>query len=145
MINRLMFLVLTLTFLIGCSARKKPIQYGKDACDHCKMLIMDPKFGAEIITLKGKIFLFDDIICMLNFIEESDLKQTDVAEVYVIDYNNQTDLIDAHTAFYVKSDLIKSPMAGGLAAFSTQEQRHIQQQKWQGQELTWDEINSNTK
>ena len=82
---------------------------------------------------------------MINFIEETNLKQPDIAEVYVIDYNNQTDLIDAHTAFYVKSDLIKSPMAGGLAAFSSQEQRHNQQQKWQGQELVWDEVNAINK
>jgi copper chaperone NosL len=140
-----MFLGLIFTFFTGCSAKKKPIQYGKDACDHCKMIIMDPKFGAEIITSKGKIYLFDDIICMTTFINDSHFQQQDVAEVYVVDYQNQRELIDGRTAFYVKSDLVKSPMAGGIAAFSTQEQRYNQQQKWQGQELTWEDVNSMNK
>jgi len=142
MINRLVLFVLIFTFFTGCSAKKKPIRYGTDACDHCKMIIMDPKFGAEIITMKGKIFLFDDINCMITFINKSVSPQNEVAEAFVIDYNNQRELIDARSAFYVKSDLIKSPMASGIAAFSTRDERYNQQQKWQGQELTWDEVKS---
>ena len=42
-------------FLSSCSAKPEPFNYGKDICADCSMTIMDPKFGAQIITDKGKI------------------------------------------------------------------------------------------
>jgi len=136
---------LTCVAFAGCKTEKEPIQYGKDACAHCKMLTMDPRFGAEIITEKGKIFKFDDINCLISFVNDPLNKSANVAETFVIDYSQPQTLIPAKDAFYVYSDLIKSPMASGVAAFATTESRYEQQQNWQGTELTWTELNSKFK
>ena len=47
--------VVLVGFLTGCSTEPLPIRYGQDNCDFCKMTISDHRFGAEIVTKKGKI------------------------------------------------------------------------------------------
>ena len=42
--------------LTGCNPKPEKIAIGKDACAECKMTIMDPKFGGEIVSKKGKVF-----------------------------------------------------------------------------------------
>ncbi len=139
--NNLLFIVLIAAAFAGCKSEVEPIRYGKDVCDHCKMLTMDPKFGAELITAKGKIYKFDDINCLITFMTESGTAVTETAEIYVIDYLQPQTLIPAKTAFYVHSDKVKSPMASGIAAFSTNESRYDQQQTMQGTELNWEAVN----
>jgi len=41
-------------FLTSCTPKPEKIAFGKDNCAECKMPIMDPKFGGEIVTKKGK-------------------------------------------------------------------------------------------
>ena len=144
--NILFFLfILFVIVLTGCKSEKEPIQYGKDACDHCKMLAMDPRFGAEIITAKGKIYKFDDINCMVLFMNNPATNPGAIAEIYVIDYSNPQAFIKAEDAFYIQSDLIRSPMASGVAAFATIESRYDQQQTLQGIELQWQELTTKFK
>ena len=40
--------LLLLLFTIGCNTEPEAINYGKDICEHCKMVIADEKYGAEI-------------------------------------------------------------------------------------------------
>ena len=53
--------------LIGCNPKAEKINLGKDQCAECKMTIADPKFGAEIVTKKGKVYKFDDTHCIAVF------------------------------------------------------------------------------
>ena len=50
--------------------KQEEINYGVDACAYCKMNIVDPKFGAELITKKGRVYKFDAIECMVNYDRE---------------------------------------------------------------------------
>jgi len=89
--------------LISCSVEPEPLQYGKDACHHCKMTLMDNKFGAEIVTAKGKIFKFDDTNCLINFLNSNEMSDQDIKHCLITDFSSPGLLIDAKTAFYVKS------------------------------------------
>ncbi len=40
-------------FFYSCSVEPSPINYGKEACNFCKMNIVDQQHGAEIVTKKG--------------------------------------------------------------------------------------------
>ena len=104
-------------FLISCSADPRPIAYGEDACHHCKMKLMDPKFGAELVTEKGKVFIFDDVNCMLQYMDSEDGKSQLFKHVLVTDYLNPGVLLDANFAFYLKSEEFKTPMASNIVAF----------------------------
>jgi copper chaperone NosL len=85
------------------------------------MTIMEPQFGAEIITNKGRIFKFDDLHCVVNYIKKDKIKQGDIKQTLFIDYHNNGSFVDAGNAFFVSSPQLKSPMNSNTAAFLTRE------------------------
>lgn len=132
-------------FMISCSVEPEAIQYGKDACHHCKMTLMDNKFGAEIVTTKGKVFKFDDTACLLNFISSSQLKDKDITHCLITNFASPGVLINAKTALYVKSEQIKSPMASNIAAFENKPNLESHNDSWKGEELSWNELTTQNK
>jgi copper chaperone NosL len=82
-------------FFSSCSANPEPFAYGKDVCEDCKMTIMEPRFGAEIITNKGRIFKFDDVHCVDNYIQKDKIKQADIKQTLFIDYNKENTFVAA--------------------------------------------------
>ncbi len=49
-------------FMIACvSNEPKPIKLNVDTCEFCKMTISNGKFGAELLTKKGRYYKFDDL------------------------------------------------------------------------------------
>jgi copper chaperone NosL len=123
-----------LLLLQSCNTSAEPIAFGKDQCHYCKMIISDRSFGAELITGKGKIYKFDDTHCILSFLKSGDLDQSQVAAVFLVDYAQKEKLIPAETAFLLRGDAIKGPMAGTIAAFETF------QQQWKAQQVRWNEV-----
>ena len=63
------FLLLLTFIFFSCTTKPELLVVGKDVCSSCKMPVSDLKYGAEIITEKGRIYKFDDVICMLNFMK----------------------------------------------------------------------------
>ncbi len=105
----------------SCSSEgPQPIRLNSDGCDFCRMTIADGKFGAEIITKKGRVYKFDDISCMIQF--KKDLEKNGVRGHYVHDYTKDNALIDATAAWYVQDEALRSPMGGNTAAFGTKEE-----------------------
>lgn len=125
----------------GCSVQPEPIRYGKDACTHCKMTIVDQKFAAEIVTQKGKSFKFDDVACLVNYLNEAKVPYVDLAFVLVDQYSKPGQLVDARQAVYVTGDLIRSPMMGNTAAFSDAESARTAQTQLVNSKLrTWHDL-----
>lgn len=125
---------------LSCSVKPEPISYGKDACHHCKMTLMDNKFGAEIVTNKGKIFKFDDANCLINFINSEQVPTEDIAHCQITDFASPGVLIDARTAIYVKSEHVKSPMASNVAAFQNKVNLESHNDSWKGEVLIWNDL-----
>lgn len=126
--------------LQGCSVKPEPLRYGEDACHACRMTLMDTKFGAEVVSVKGKVFKFDDMNCMVNFLNSGTLTERDVAYRLVVDYTVPEKLIAAENAYYVKSDEIRSPMASHIAAFENRQDMDGHKKTWDGIYLTWGEL-----
>ncbi len=126
--------------LVSCSTEPVPLEYGKDICQHCKMTLVDSKFGAELVTKKGKILKFDDLNCFLNFYNGNEINQEEYAHKLVIDFARPGTLIEATNAHYIKSELIKSPMASQLAAFENYEEMTALKEEWKGIYLSWGEV-----
>jgi len=105
----------------GCGTEPQAINYGKDVCEHCKMVVADPKFGAEMITRKGKIYKFDSAECLMDFItEKTHTAQTADAQLLVINFAKPSSFINAKTAFYLKDKGYQSPMGGNIVPFESQ-------------------------
>lgn len=131
--------------LLSCSSDPEPLQYGEDACHTCKMTLMDRKFGAELVTQKGKIYKFDDVNCMLAFYNSGQVQPSEFAHKLVVDFSQPATLIEAADAFYLKSPEIKSPMASKVAAFQKKESMESVKKELKGIYLVWGELVSQFK
>lgn len=127
--------------LFACKVEPRDIAYGSDMCHHCKMTLMDTKFGAEVLTKKGKIFIFDDVNCLMDFMDSDQIDiETEVEKVLVTDYSNPEKLIDATLAFYLKSEAFKTPMASQIVAFEDYEVLKKFKAEQGGVYLAWGEL-----
>ncbi len=140
-INSLIAILFTLV-LVSCSTEPEPIVLGKDACSFCKMGIADKNFGAEIMTNKGKVFKFDDMHCVIGFLKANTINNNDIKETYLVNYNEPHDFLIASKAFLLKSEDLKSPMGGNVAAFSTDKELQEALQKMPGEAVTWASLTS---
>ncbi|MEJ7626886.1 MAG: nitrous oxide reductase accessory protein NosL [Ferruginibacter sp.] len=104
--------------LSSCNHNPREINYGKDICEDCNMTIVDPKYGAQIITKKGRVYLFDDAHCVAGFLKEGTVNNNDIDRTLFIDFQNNKTFIDANSAFFIVSPQLKSPMNSNAAAFS---------------------------
>lgn len=127
-------------FFISCSNEPEQLYYGKDACHTCKMTLVDKKFGAEVVTAKGKIYKFDDMNCMINFINSGYLADEILEHQLVVDYTQPGKLIPAEQAFYLMSDEIRSPMASEVAAFENEKVMLKHKSKLKAIYMNWAEL-----
>ena len=105
----------------ACSRNPEPIIYGKDACTHCRMTIMDKRFAAEIITAKGKVFKFDAAECMADFLKEKPEIAANEKSIFLVsDFNHPGQFADARRCYFLKDNSLSSPMGGNLAAFTSE-------------------------
>ena len=127
------------TLLISCGKKEaEPIKLNSDGCEFCKMKIADGKFGAEIITAKGRIYKFDDMHCMINYHKENNTTQ--IQSFFIHDYNQDNTLIAAESAYYVKGGEINSPMRGNIIAVQTVEEATQMAEKFKANPISWSEI-----
>jgi copper chaperone NosL len=129
------------SFFISCSTGPQPVDYGKDACYFCKMNIVDPKFAAQCHNTKGKAFYFDDIHCVVSFLQQGELKGTDLGEVYFSDFNEKDKWIKSSAAFLLQSDALRSPMGSNTVAFSSEQARTEAMNQFNGTKLLWADLN----
>jgi copper chaperone NosL len=138
--NAAMAAGLLVFFISSCSNKPQPFNYGKDICDNCKMTIIDPKFGGEIITKKGKIYKFDDAACMIHFLKSGSVKEDDISQKLVINFQQQNDFIDVNNAFLLISAELKTPMGGNAAAFASQEEALKLKNTAAGEIMRWNDV-----
>lgn len=115
-VNIVSYSILLLT--ASCKQGFEPVSYGTEPCNHCKMTIVDPRYAAEMITSKGRVYKFDDVLCMKQYADYY-TDQSNNASFFVAVYNGGKDqFIDASKAVYLRNDFFKSPMNGNYAAFA---------------------------
>lgn len=134
------FIVVLCGMLSSCSREPEPINYGKDNCEHCKMTIMDNKFGTEMVSEKGKIFKFDAIECMVAFINEKPEKDTSKTLLLVTNIANPGEFTDARKAYFLKDRVFHSPMGANLAAFSVKQLAENNRRSADAEIFTWAEL-----
>ena len=108
-----------LLLMASCAAEPQPIYYGEENCHSCQMTIVDQRYGAEVLTKKGKVYKFDAIECMLHFAEEGSVPESDVKSYLVTGFDQPGTLIDASGSVLVQSPALPSPMGMNLTAFSS--------------------------
>ncbi len=128
------------TMLTSCGeAGPEVIQFNKDACFNCKMSISDKRFACEIVSQKGKVFKFDDMACLISYHNEQKDKLNQAA-FYVKDFLYPHDFAKAKNLFFVKGDVVGSPMGGNIAAFTNKDSANAYLEYWRASMFVWEEI-----
>jgi copper chaperone NosL len=135
----LVSVIVLLFSLSACNQSPKPIVIGTDSCHVCKMTIMDNRFGGEVVTGKGKVYKFDDMNCAVGFLKSN---ETDIAraKIYLVDFAGEHALINGTECLLLKSEQLKSPMAGNIAAFSKKAQFELAMAQLSGTQVMWEDL-----
>lgn len=106
-------IALWLTLLACTPSLDEPanLAYDHAACDHCGMMISDPRFAAQLATDEERV-AFDDPACAFRYIADHGPA---VRHVWFQDATSEAPAwLDWHQVGFVKAD--GAPMDGGLAA-----------------------------
>ena len=136
---KISFLALFLFILTSCSVEPKPINYGEDHCHNCDMTVVSMTHAAEMVTKKGKAFMFDAAECLVWKLAK-DANESEMAFLLVSDYADPGKLVDAKKATYLISEKLESPMGANLTAFKTSEGAKKAQSMHGGKLYTWEEL-----
>ena len=141
----LFYLSPLLFFTFSCSIQPEPILYGEDNCVACQMTIMDRRYGTEIVTDKGKVYKFDSIECLVEFIEENENKGTEFTLVLFTPFDQPGKLVDAYESYVLQSRNLPSPMGMYLTAFETESAAMNFKEQYGGKVYCWDGLRENFK
>lgn len=130
--------------MLSCSIGPEPIRFGEDGCFNCKMTISDQRFGAEVVSNKGKVYKFDDLNCLNDFLKTDFLPAAEIKHTLAVDFSHPGQLIPAEQAFFLKNEALKSPMRSDVATFSTEaDRKKVSGEVGGGTAMSWSEIRKN--
>ncbi len=127
--------MLLVLLMLSCTPEQKSIEYGSDRCEFCKMTVVDRQHAAEVVTSKGKVYVFDAIECMVNYIDKRE--DSNYAFLLVNNYEKPGELMDAKTSHFLISKAIPSPMGAYLSAFENKVNARKMQLKKSGNLYDW--------
>ena len=129
-------------FLMACAeSGPVPIAFGSDQCADCKMTITEQTYAAELITSTGKAYKFDAPECLFAFYLQDKAEPKDkVGSLWVTNFINPGELIDAHKAFYHHSEHLHSPMGMNVSAYTSKSAREQAAMHFPGEELSYDAV-----
>jgi copper chaperone NosL len=120
--RRLLALVATAMLVAACGSEDTSgppdIQYGRDICVQCNMIISEAKFATAYRTVDGAEKIFDDIGGMVIHLRTTG-DELSAGEAWVHDFNTE-EWIGAEEAFYVPTTSVSSPMGHSILAFASE-------------------------
>lgn len=127
-------LAILVLFCFSCQNNKEPkpskIFYGEDICESCKMIISESEFAAQYVLQNHEIKKFDEIGCMVQFINKNE-NLNKIKALYVKDFVLHN-WIDGKNAYYIKNEKIKTPMGHSILAFENSKEAERYQNEFLG-------------
>jgi copper chaperone NosL len=139
-IHTFIFFLLSSAVMLTCGVSPEPINYGNDECEHCRMMITDNKYGAEVVTGKGKVYKFDSIECLVGYSLEINIIGDNEQAFLVTNFSKPENLIDARSAFYIHNDNYRSPMGLNVSAFENKSEMKAFLLKDGSKKLSWFDV-----
>ncbi len=134
-----MALAIGLMSIAACSTPgPRPIIMNKDVCAFCKMTINNAQFCSQLVTQKGRIYVFDDLRCMIGYKKENE--QVAYDHFYIADFSNPTVFVDLEKAMLIQSDSLRSPMGGNIAGFAAKDSAQLYLSRFGATQVTWGDL-----
>ena len=90
------------------------VHFDRDVCVECNMVISDRAYAAQLVdTRHNKAYMFDDIGCLVLWMDANPQEWFDTAAIYVADTETSA-FIDAKRAYWTLGNT--TPMDFGLSA-----------------------------
>jgi copper chaperone NosL len=112
--GKYVILILFIVGLSACQRSPEPIVFGTDQCAFCRMTISDPKYGAELVTEKGRVYKYDAMECMVKYLDDNEVH---TGLLLGIAYDEPKKLFPVDSLTFEISKKYRSPMGANLAAF----------------------------
>lgn len=91
-----------------------PLDTANEACRHCRMMVSDVHYAAQIVAPAEEPLFFDDIGCLRDFLaQRPSLRKGAIA--YVADHRTGA-WVPAARAVYTKVETLATPMGSHLIA-----------------------------
>lgn len=135
-----LLIILLTGCLSACNPESKPIAYGEDKCEFCRMTIVDQRFGCEIVTTKSKALKFDAVECMVNYLDEQIEDENKISFILTNTFDAPGKLMDATICIYLKSENMPSPMGMNINPFGESSEAIKLQKQNTGTLLYWTEL-----
>lgn len=127
--------------LAACADGPREVRIGAEECAHCRMLITERRFNAQLLTDRGRTYVFDSIECMAAFLAEAtDVSEDRFRSFWVTDFDEPGRWLPVDEARFLKSDHMRSPMGAGLSAYAGAEAASEARALHGGELLSWDEV-----
>lgn len=132
--------VLALALVAGaCSSGPRALVPGSDSCRYCRMTIDDVRFGAMVITAKGRIETFDSIECLASYVAALPPGEQPRG-IYVAHHDHPSQWVNATHATYLHKSRLRSPMGRELAAFPQETDRPALTERYGGTAIAWSDV-----
>ncbi len=102
---------------LGCGdPHAIPIVWGEDTCEVCHMPIADPRYAAELVTATGKVYRFDDVGCLADFVRTDQVPKEQIHSLWAMDFLAPDSLYRLDGLVFLLSDQLHTPMNHGVVA-----------------------------
>jgi len=139
------FFIFLVIGCLGCTPHSEAINYGQDSCQYCQMIIVDQRYACELVTAKGKVYMFDAVECLINFTHNRSIQNPDIHFQLVTSYDQPGKLIAAGNCQYLRSAQMPSPMGMFLTPFEKMETAMKFQARHGGKIYDWVLLNDQFK
>jgi copper chaperone NosL len=117
-----------------------PLPLGSVECTHCHMTVADARFGAELVTRRHKVFVFDDAGCLAAFVAGGTIAPDDIHSLWVSDYLQPDSLLAVEQGVFIRSPSLRTPMDSRIVAARPGPAADSLAAALGGERLAWSEV-----
>ena len=90
--RKIICLIICVSAFASCQQQRlEPVHSStEDMCSFCRMAISEHRYAAQFLDSEGQAFKFDDIGCLVNFMERNNIDGKTVAR-FAMDFDDALD------------------------------------------------------
>lgn len=118
--------------------RPAALDPGGQACQYCRMVLVDRRFASQIVAAYEEPRFFDDLGCLNNYLKGRPALPDD-AVVYVADHGT-TAWVPGRQAVYTRVEMLSAPMGSHIIAHENAASRQADREAAAGSPVTLQEV-----